>query len=196
MPKPRGIAHLLANLPPIDWSMIAAERYRSFRKGSKHTRETLERMKKGRAKTRKRKAKAIARRRRERLKERPRKCDPRPAVTLRHKLVAAMEPGHWYARPDLRELTGLPYGSIKARTVTMTAEGVLESARNPAAPAKGMAGYNPARGGVYRKGIGIQWQTAQEPEFLFRLTAKGEQLRAGMGYAASAATRSSIESNS
>lgn len=179
MKKPRGLPAILASLPPIDWEGILIERQNRWGKGSKHRRETLEHIKKVLAARRKAIETEKLRRRNARLKERSRarRAKHYPAVTLQERILAAMQPGQWYGRPDLRELTGISYNNLKWRVATMQRGGLLERARNPAAPAPGVEGYNRARASVYRKGLGVQWQAKQEPEFLFRLTDRGEELR-------------------
>ena len=80
------------------------------------------------------------------------------------RIITAMEPGKWYARPDILVLTGLPYGSVKGITQRLQRRGWLERGENP--------GWKEFR---YVKGEGIETQVKRKPpQWLYRLTAEGE----------------------
>lgn len=90
-----------------------------------------------------------------------------PELTLAMRVALAMAPGRWYARPDLLRLLRVPYGSVKARTASMVEAGLLERARDPdVRPWRSPKG-EPASVSLKRR----------QPEWLFRLTAAGEELR-------------------
>lgn len=83
------------------------------------------------------------------------------------RVALAMVPGQWCARPDLLRLLRVPYGSVKARTASMVEAGLLERARDPE--------WRPV---VFVKGEGVETSgKRRQPEWLFRLTTAGEELR-------------------
>lgn len=146
----------LASLPPIDWAFLAATRPRPMGKGDKHTTATIEKIRRARLAI-------LARERKARAIEVRATMEPLPRLTawrrmpphgyrVRDQIAQAMEPGHWYGRIDIRDATGLPWGSVRARVADMVREGTLQKARAPDA--------------VY-----------PDPVFLYSLTPAGEAFR-------------------
>lgn len=152
-PTPPG----LANYRPV------------MRKGDKHTPEAIARMAEARRawwrrKWRERHRLAMERRRQERTIPRHKKI--RPIVTLAMRIAGALEPGCWYAEPDIRILSGVSRNSLHMRFKTMRRDGLLERREVP--------GWKPFE---YRKGEQIHLIRNRPPRYLYRLTAEGEALR-------------------
>lgn len=138
-----------AAMPPIDWALLAAERSR----GRRHSPASIAKMKAGRAK-------ALLKRQREaskRFQARRRAERPARARNVLASFLGAMETGQWYARPDIRDLSGLGYGSVKALSFKYEAAGWIRRNLN--------ADHAP---GLERAGV---------PMWLFALTAAGEERR-------------------
>jgi hypothetical protein len=102
-------------------------------------------------------------RKRQRLAEALANEAPPPAapilrtVTVTEQIFGTMQPGVWYASPDIARVSGTRYGTCKAVVFTWTREGWLERAQNPEwKPPERVGGR-------------------QEPKWIYRLTAKGER---------------------
>lgn len=80
------------------------------------------------------------------------------------RILLAMQPGEWYARPDLLRLTApdVSYDLLKRKVVAFKAQGWLEEADNPDWRPEDWA-------------RNIRGRT--KPKYLFRLTPKGEAER-------------------
>lgn len=165
----RGLRLYLSRLPPIDWAYLAAERRPGFRKGDKPTPEQIAR----RLKSFKRNIRA--RQKAATLKAKRRQIEARNAKLakgINSKMLLAMQPGHWYGRPDIRDLSGVKRNSVHARLALFERRGWVERGANP--------DYQPID---YVKGIGIDWQArGRAPEVLFRLTPAGEAERQRLAY--------------
>lgn len=84
--------------------------------------------------------------------------DPLAYVTATDRILGSMEPGSWYALPDLAKLSGVKYQSCKAFAVTWCRSADLfVRTQNP-------VWKPPARPGM-----------RQEPKWLYRLSKQGEQ---------------------
>jgi hypothetical protein len=91
-------------------------------------------------------------------------ADRRERGWLQWHLLAAMEPGAWYAMKDISTLAGAPYNSVKAKlNDRMIGNGLVEKTDNPAWRDK-------------RNEFGFKvWD---EPRYLWRLTEEGIAARA------------------
>lgn len=165
----RGIRRYMAMMSPIDWAALAGERRRGSRWGDKLTPERIAR----RLKSLKRNIRA--RQKAATLKAKRRQTEARNARRakgINSKMLLAMQPGHWYGRPDIRDLSGVKRNSVHARLALFERRGWVERGANPDA--------QPVQ---YVKGIGIDWQArGRAPEVLFRLTPAGEIERMKLAY--------------
>jgi hypothetical protein len=171
---PKGILDLIAKLPPIDFAVLAERKRDACRwtkKGDKRPRADVEKAMAARA--------ANVRRRQEEASARQWvaiEADRRPARErfIDARILCAMEPGHWYARVDIRDLSGVKYDSVKARVVLYMNRGWLERAENP--------DYVPVE---YRKGVPVHIAArGRAPQYLYRLTPAGEAKRASVAFMA------------
>lgn len=171
---PKGILDLIAKLPPIDFAALAERKRDACRwtkKGDKRPRADVEKAMAARA--------ANVRRRQEEASARQWvaiEADRRPARErfIDARILCAMEPGHWYARVDIRDLSGAKYDSVKARVMLYVKRGWVERAENPV--------YEPT---VYQAGVSIDWQRRGcDIRWLYRLTPAGEAKRASVSFMA------------
>lgn len=148
---------------PIDWAALA-ERYRErsrwTKKGDKRPREDVERQMASRRANKRRRQKAIWEARHEsapRLRQR----------SWEGETLALMEPGNWYAATDLAKVLGVPTRVVSAACVRLRNAGFLEKAKNP-----------DRKPHEYRKGLTVPQQAVRDPEWLWRLTDRGEARKA------------------
>jgi hypothetical protein len=147
--RSNSIWRRFAAMPPIDWALLVVERSR----GRRHSPATIAKIKTGRAKA----LKARQREASKRYQARRQAERPARARNVLASFLGAMEPGEWYARPDIRDLSGLGYGSVKGLSVEYEAAGWICRCRN--------ADHAP---GLENKGV---------PMWLFALTPAGEERR-------------------
>ncbi len=144
---------------PIDWAALAADRKLPTQKGEKRAKwETEKAIAVKTANRLARRDAAIARR------AAIRKANRRPGE-VQGPILRSMEPGQWYARPDLKILTGLSYDKIKGAIPRMEKADFSERAKNP--------DWVP----VDYTGRQVHTVTGHQPTWLYRLTAKGEAWR-------------------
>lgn len=169
----RGLWHYLKNMPPIDIEAIAqehAERFYFGKKGpqpigwNKKAWEVRRANQKARQEAAAGRALARYREHRKQFKQ----------PYLNAKILGAMEPGHWYGRPDITVLSGAKRNSVHPRLARFERVGWVERAENPE--------WSPT---VYRKGVGIHIAArGRVPQYLFRLTPRGERERRCVAYLA------------
>jgi len=155
----KSIWRILENMSPIDWEYLAAQH--AARKYRRWTPAQIAKLKAAHRKRRKARAKAAAERVTRRLIEERRS---RRDSHITAKILAAMQPGDWYGRPDIRDRSGVCRNSVHARLAKLEREGFVERAEN--------VDFVPTE---YPKGTQIHFQArARPPRWLFKLTAKGE----------------------
>lgn len=167
MTKSPWIRRLAFAFEPIDWAALAVDRKWRTRKGDKRALWEVEKMLASRRAGQERRRREAKLRALERDRERRRSAQAKRQSGLAERIMLAMEPGGWYARPDLRNLTGLKRNSLKAKLPDLEKAGFLERAKNPEWTPK-----------VYEKGVRIDMVPEKEPEWLWRLTDKGVARRA------------------
>lgn len=165
----RGLWRYLAKLPPIDWAYLAAER-----QANRNPRQTPEqiarRLKSLKRNTRARQKAATVKARRRQIDE----WKARRAKGITAKILLAMQPGHWYGRPDIRDLSGVKRNSVHAKLMKLERLGWVERGDNP--------GWTPT---AYPKGTQIHFENrGAVPRVLFRLTPAGEAERERIAYLA------------
>jgi hypothetical protein len=149
---------------PIDWEALAIryrEQSRRTRKGDKRPREDVEKQKAARLRNKKRKQKEAVARYHEsapRLRQR----------SWEREVVALMEPGNWYAAPDVAQFLEIETRLVGQAFIRLGKAGILAKTKNTS-----RAPHD------YVKGVGIHKQAARDPEWLWRLTARGEAWKAG-----------------
>lgn len=88
--------------------------------------------------------------------------DPQAGLSATDRLLGAMEPGKWYAYPDLAKASGAKYGSVKGFVSTWAHKGWLDKAPNP-------------------EWMPVKMGARQEPKWLYRVAKKiGERHRLAM----------------
>jgi hypothetical protein len=168
----RGLWRKLLSLPPVDWAALAeAKRARSrwTRKGDKRPRADVERkMASQKANAKARAREAGERRRAEQVKVWRKGRDS--AITAR--MLNVMQPGEWYGRPDIRDLSGVKRNSVHMRLAVIERAGLVRRALNP--------DFVPLQ---YRRGaLGHFQPVDRPPQWLFTLTPAGEAERARLSY--------------
>lgn len=154
---------MLAEMPPIDFAQLALDRQTPHRS----TAAQLAKFRATRARNAKRKLRI---RKREAAKRIKAEVMARRAhqTNIKGRILAAMVPGQWYGKPDIRVAAGIKRNSAHQVILRLERAGMIERARNE--------DYRPI---VYRKGAGIDWQArGRDCEWLYRLTAAGELKRA------------------
>ena len=174
----RGILDLIAKLPPIDFAALAErkrEASRRVKRGDKIPRENIEKYRASRKRNHTERWKAQS------------KCvwrEDKAARTaawrrgrmwfLDERILCAVEPGHWYAAADIRDLSGVKYSSVKRKVWLHVQRGWFERADNP--------DYAPTK---YRKGTQIHTAPRGcDIRWLYRLTPAGEAKRASVAFMA------------
>lgn len=170
----RGILALIASLPPIDFAALAERKRDACRwtkKGDKRPRADVEKQWAAYRENRRRRQEAAAEKFMAPIEaERKRRRAPR----LDGILLCAMTPGHWYARPDIRDLSGVKCDSVKAMVAKFLARGWIERVENP--------DYAPTK---YQKGVPIHTAPRGcDIRWLYRLTPAGEAKRASVAFMA------------
>lgn len=161
-------ADLLRRLLVPDWEDLerrAANPRTPMRKGSKHKPESLEKMRASQlakhARRREALAKAIQREVAPLWETIKKKRRGLTGLTDEERILCAMEPLAWYARPDVVQMTNLPVAIVKGATLRMWRLGDLNRAQNP-------EWVEPSPTGM----------TVRVPQWLFTLSPKGEARRA------------------
>lgn len=95
------------------------------------------------------------------LPRRPHAWRPAPDVGLLQRMVDRMQPGAWYARPDLAKLTGGRRKSIDFIVAWARGRGLVEQGEDP-----DWSEHVFPRGVPFRPAV-------RAPRYLFRLTAAG-----------------------
>ncbi|WP_441255879.1 hypothetical protein [Tardiphaga sp. 285_C5_N1_2] len=119
--KNKAFWRMIAEMPPIDWELLAAER-----RGYRHTPATIKRFTAI-------KKRNLAIKRKARAKDKP----PRPPVRQRLRinsvevLLGSMETGAWYGRTDIQHLSGLKRGTVATAILRAESLGLLARTRNP-----------------------------------------------------------------
>lgn len=167
----RDVMKIIRSLPPIDWSALVQRRMEEARNypGAKRTPAEIAhhwkvRRRNYKAKTREAAKRHLAERSKEYWSVRLKRGE------LVARTLAVMEPGCWYAWPDVARAAGsLPRsGRIsRGKLSSFLKQGWVERADNP--------DYRPTN---YRKGVGIDVvERGDDVKFLYRLTPAGEQAR-------------------
>lgn len=168
----RGILALIASLPPIDFAALAERKRDACRwtkKGDKRPRADVEKQWAAYRENRRRRQEAAAEKFMAPIEQQRKR---RRASRLDGILLCAMAPGHWYAMADIRDLSGVGYSSVKAKTALFRKRGWIERAENP--------DYAPTK---YQKGVGIDLQPRGcDIRWLYRLTPEGEAKRASVAF--------------
>lgn len=169
----KGLWHYLKNMPPIDVDAIAQQYEERFTFGKKGPQPIEWTIKRRASRVAREQAKAlVAAERSLRRQQAERKARKQPNLDAR--LLAAMEPGRWYGRPDIRDLSGAKRNSVHARLARFERDGWVERAENP--------DWAPT---AYPKGTQINFQArGRPPQYLFRLTKRGEQERRSVAFLA------------
>ncbi len=93
-------------------------------------------------------------------------------LSIAELVVIAMQPGEWYAQPDVRALLDWSVerrGDVRVKLLELWRGGRLDRARNP--------DHEPD---VYEKGRAFDPRTLKKsPPWLYRMTEAGELYRAG-----------------
>ena len=89
-------------------------------------------------------------------------------------ILRAMEPGGWYARLDVVNLTGFERNPVQGKLKEMMEKGLLRREQNPAWDPKHHPSPQALQAGVEVK----------EPQWLYTLTGEGEKMRARLPIAA------------
>lgn len=156
-------------LEPIDWEAVAVERWvnvssRWTRKGDKRPKEDvarkMESQRRNKRRRRREATEAAAARRKAAWEAR---VLPRGEATGR--LLASLRPNAWHSRPEIRDASGLKYGSVKGLTCKLVEIGLLDRRDTGRRP-------------VFRKGLPVNFQLDRPAQCEFRLTARGRAARA------------------